>query len=165
VAHLFTGSIARALFAANGVKINEDSEAIAVHLCSSAGMDAWIDQPMVFRMQKLELLGRRPGCCDLIQPCHLVTIPDGGILNCGHCVKYVRTKLVLLSLGLAIRPCMFASPQVQPLRLLHCPMVSHKKVSLFQDLVRLLWRADQRGIALLLWLRILVARLRLVVSP
>ncbi|MEB3354613.1 MAG: hypothetical protein VKM34_10340 [Cyanobacteriota bacterium] len=164
-AHLFTGSITRVLFAANGIKINEDSEVVAVHLCSSAGLDAWIDQPGVSRMQKLELLGRWPAWLDLIQPCHLVTIPGGGSLNCGHCEKCVRTKLALLSLGLAIRPCMFDDPQLQPLRLLRCPMVSHAKISLFQGLVRPLWRADLRGIALLLWLRILVARLRLLVSP
>jgi hypothetical protein len=165
VAHLFTGSFTRVLFAANGMQINEDPEAVAVHLCSSAGLDAWIDQPGVSRMQKLEFLGRWPAWLELIQPCHLVAIPGGESLNCGHCEKCVRTKLALLSLGFVISPRMFADPQLKPLGLLRCPMVSHAKINLFQGLVRPLWRADLRGTALLLWLRLLVARLRLVVSP
>ena len=42
------------------------------------------------------------------QPCHLITIPAGGRLNCGRCEKCQRTKLNLLVLGLPIRSQTFA---------------------------------------------------------
>jgi hypothetical protein len=164
VAHLFTGSISRVLFAADGMPLNEDSEAIFVSLCSSAGLDAWIDQPGVTRMEKLALLARWPAWMSLIQPCHLVTIPEGGSLNCGRCEKCLRTKLSLLSLGYEISSSIFADPRMQPLMLLRCPIVSEAKVKLFAALPGSLWRRRLRKLALLLWLRLTVARLRLAVS-
>lgn len=123
--------------------LNEDSEAIAVPLCSSAGLDAWMS---------------------LIQPCHLVTIPEGSSLNCGRCEKYLRTKLSFLRLGYEISSSIFADPRMQPLMLLRCPIFSEAKVKLFAALPGSLWRRRLRKLALLLWLRLTVARLRLAVS-
>jgi hypothetical protein len=116
-------------------------------------------------MEKLKVLSHHPAWIELIQPCHLVTIPMAGFLNCGNCEKCLRTKLSLLSLGYSISPAMFADAQLKPLMLLRCPMVSQSKISHFQRLVMPLWHVQLRGLAVILWLRLLLARLRLMVSP
>jgi len=41
-------------------------------------------------------------------------------------------------------------------------MVSAEKIKLFQDLLYPLWRVQQRRLVLLLWLRLVVARVRLL---
>ncbi|MEB3350655.1 MAG: hypothetical protein VKO00_11640 [Cyanobacteriota bacterium] len=162
VAHLFTGTFTRVLFAANGMPLNKDRELITVPFCSSAGLDIGIDQPGITRIQKLEMLSHWTAGMRLIQPCHLVTIPTGGSLNCGCCEKCLRTKLGLLSLGQPIRPSMFATPQLHLGMILRCPMVSAEKIKLFQDLLYPLWRVRQRRLVLLLWLRLVAARVSLL---
>ena len=77
-------------------------------LFSSAALEVLIDQPGLSRSEKLQCLARWPAGMELIQPCHLITIPAGGRLNCGRCEKCLRTKLNLLVLGLPIRSQTFA---------------------------------------------------------
>lgn len=100
-----------------------------------------------------------------IQPCHLITIPGGGRLNCGLCEKCLRTKLSLLSLGLPISPLTFHEAALDPRALFRFPLVSPTKVDLFQPLVAALWRQGSRRLAMVLAVRLLLARLRLAVRP
>jgi len=164
-AYLFMGTFTRVLFAADGEPLSEGSEALEVPCLSSAGLDVWLDKPGISRMEKLELLSHHPDWIESIQPCHLVRIPRTGFLNCGRCEKCLRTKLSLLSLGQAISPAIFADAQLQPFMLMRCPVVSPAKIKHFQCLVIPLWQARWRGLAVTLWLRLLFARLRLLLSP
>ena len=61
---------------------------------------------------------------ELIQPCHLITIPVGGRLNCRCCEKCLRTKLNLLVLGLPIRSQTFADVTLTRQDQLSLPLVS-----------------------------------------
>ena len=164
-AYLFMGSFTRVLVASDGQPLFSGTEALEVPCLSSAGMDVWIDQPGISRMEKLHSLACHPNWMELIQPCHLITLPAAGFLNCGRCEKCLRTKLSLLGLGYPISPAIFADPQLRPTMLLRCPLVSGAKISLFQGLVRPLWHSRLRGLALLLGLRLVFARVRLLLWP
>ena len=164
-AHLFSSCFTRVLFASDGLPLMQDTEALEVPCCSSAALDVVIDQPGVSRQEKIRHLAGWPAGLARIQPCHLITVPTAGHLNCGRCEKCLRTKLGMLCLGLPIDSLSFADAAVEPLALLRLPLVSHAKVRLFQPLVPDLWQKGYRRLALILGLRLQLARLRLAVRP
>ncbi|MFO0075490.1 MAG: hypothetical protein ACK531_04350 [Cyanobacteriota bacterium] len=164
-AHLLTNRLTRVLFASDGHGLLEGHEALEVPLYSSAALEVMLDQPGVQRQQKLALLSEWPAGLDLIQPCHLLTIPEAGRLNCGRCEKCLRTKINLACLGLPISGRTFTDASLQPGALLRMPLVSRAKVRLFQPLVPELWRRGYRRLAVTLATRLWLARLRLAVRP
>lgn len=160
-AHLLTGRITRVLFASDGHAM----EALEVPLFSSAALDVLIDQAGVSREQKLSQLARWPAGLELIQPCHLVTLPKGGVLNCGRCEKCLRTKLILHTLGLPISPRTFEDLQIRPQSLLLMPLVSEGKIQMFRPLILPLFRRGDVVLGLMLALRLLVAKVRVAIAP
>ncbi len=164
-AHLLTSRFTRVLFASDGAPLLQDIEALEVPLCSSAALDVLSDQAGVSREEKLARLARWPAGMERIQPCHLISLPRDGHLNCGGCEKCLRTKLSLLSLGLPIDGRTFAETSLGPLALLRLPLVSAGKVNLFRPLVAPLWRRGHHSLAVALAGRLVLARLRLAVRP
>lgn len=165
VAHLLTRRLTRVLFAADGHSLLTGTESREVPLFGSAALDVVIDQAGMSREEKLQQLATWPAGMERIQPCHLITVPGGGRLNCGLCEKCLRTKLSLRSLGLPISPLTFHEAALDTRALFRFPLVSHTKVDLFQSLVAALWRQGSRRLAIVLAVRLLLARLRLIVRP
>ena len=94
-----------------------------------------------------------------MNPCHTLSIPPEGELNCGRCEKCVRTMLALQAMGKLESVTAFHEDQVPASRLFRMPVNNLRKAKMLSDQLPLL---KQAGLWKLVWalrLRLLLFRL------
>ena len=135
-AQLFHGHFDKVLFASDGGGPNPPPggmHPLINHHFSTDAIRIQGQQDGMLRIEKIALLadwdfGRR-----LMQPCHLIHIPEGDRINCGRCEKCVRTMLILIALGRLEEVSAFSENDVSALRAMLIPVHSWRKA---KNLVR-----------------------------
>jgi hypothetical protein len=141
VAQLFQGRFHQALFASDGDGPNPFPGASHPLLMPHFSTDALLVQGTeneVPRSEKIRSLadwepGRR-----LMQPCHYVTIPAEGRINCCRCEKCIRTMLVLIGLNRLQDVGAFVEKDVTPDMIQAIPIATLNKADLLMQSIPLL---------------------------
>lgn len=149
VTQLFQGVFDKVLVSSDGAGPNPAPSAIHPlinHWFSTAAVTIQGDQDELLRSDKVALLADWEQGRTLMQPCHYVTIPEDGKINCGRCEKCVRTMLLLTGLGRLDEVDAFDDKEVTPGMVRRIPVHNDAKADLLQQALPLLKEAGRHDL-------------------
>lgn len=163
VGQLFQGSFDRLLLASDGDGPNPPlwggSHPLFDHHFSTNSVRVVGSEQEMTRKDKVRLLLDWAPGRELMQPCHQVKLPPSGQINCGRCVKCVRTQLMLIAEGRLHKVSAFSDDDIGPLRVALIPITSERTAGLFAQGAKDLIRVGRYDLTWAIRLRLLVYRL------
>lgn len=162
VAQLFQGYLDKVLLASDGDGPNPSPGAMHPLIDGRFSTDAVRIQGVqdeMLRPDKIALLADWEWGRQLMQPCHYITIPENGRINCGRCEKCIRTMLTLIGLGRMPEVTAFQDKQVPITRLFSFPLASRRKVALLMQSLPLLKGAGRFDLVWAIRVRIALYKL------
>jgi hypothetical protein len=93
------------------------------------------DMEQFSRVEKIRFLSTQPGTLDALRVCwDSAAIPEGH-LNCGRCLKCVRTMLAFMACGQLARTTAFPSNDVSPQLMKTIPIKTHAELELYLEVL------------------------------
>jgi hypothetical protein len=146
VAHALSRRFSKLLLASDGNGVDPPpggAHPLLDRYFSTEAVEIWHEHAPWTRLDKLRLLADWPAALRLMQPCHYVTIPPAGQINCGRCEKCVRTMLGLLALGRLKESSAFPHDDVTAAMIRSIPVATSVKADLLEQLVEPLRNAGR----------------------
>jgi hypothetical protein len=163
VGQLFQSSFHRLLLASDGDGPNPPptggSHPLFNHHFSTNSMRVVCSEQAMTRQDKVRLLLDWAPGRELMQPCHQVNLPPPGKINCGRCVKCVRTQLLLIAEGRLHEVSAFSGDDIGPFRVMAIPISSERQADLYAQSLNDLRRIGRRDLVWAMRLRLLAYRL------
>jgi hypothetical protein len=163
VAHALSRRFSKVLFASDGNGIDPapgGSHPLLDQNFSTAAVQVQHEQTSWTRIDKLRLLAAWPSALRLMQPCHYISVPPPGQINCGRCEKCIRTMLGLLALGKLAEAGAFADDDVTPEMVRPIPVANQVKADLLQQLIDPLRAAGREDLVRVIRRKLLAFRWR-----
>lgn len=108
------------------------------------------DMEQFSRLDKVRFLSTQPGVLDSLRVCwDAAAIPEGH-LNCGRCLKCIRTMLPLMVCGQLTHTAAFPSNDVSPQLLKAIPIKVHAELELYLEILPELDAMGRRDLAAIL---------------
>ena len=93
------------------------------------------DMEQFSRVEKIRFLATQPGVLDSLRVCwNAAAIPEG-YLNCGRCLKCVRTMLAFMVCGQLAQTTAFPGNDVSPQLLKSIPIKTHAELELYREVL------------------------------
>lgn len=96
------------------------------------------DMEQFSRLEKVRFLSTQPGVLDALRVCWDAAAIPQGHLNCGRCLKCVRTMLAFMVCGQLTRTTAFPFNDVSPQMMKATPIRTHAELELYFDVLPLL---------------------------
>jgi hypothetical protein len=163
VAHVLSRRVSKLLLASDGNGVDPPpggAHPLLDRYFSTEAVEIWHEHAPWTRFDKLRLLADWPAALRLLQPCHYVTIPPPGQINCGRCEKCVRTMAGLLALGKLKSAPAFPYDDVTADMIRPLPVASPVKAELLAQLVEPLRAAGRHDLVTAIERKLRTFRLR-----